>query len=170
MTQAPAAIFKIPTKSPQLTRGKAARPAARAKTGRPATGRVLANGAGRTATRGGGEVIELECGITVYPAREEKGRWRAVWREDGKRQQCEASSEEKLAARLEKVTDRLAADAGRLGLRLTMTHRTSTGAGNTLIGAMPGDSRETTMTIKARRPLRAKGRDWPWPRHLAPVR
>jgi hypothetical protein len=50
----------------------------------------------------------------VYPAREEKGRWRAVWYEDGKRQQCEASSEEKLAARLEKVTERLAADAPNL--------------------------------------------------------
>jgi hypothetical protein len=56
-------------------------------------------------------VIELECGITVYPAREEKGRWRAVWHEDGQRQQCEASSEEKLAAKLDKVTVRLAADA-----------------------------------------------------------
>lgn len=61
--------------------------------------------------RGGGEVIELEYGITVYPAGEEKGRWRAVWYEDGERQQCEASSEEKLAAKLEKVTERLAADA-----------------------------------------------------------
>jgi integrase len=56
-------------------------------------------------------VIELEHGITVYPAREEKGRWRAVWYEDGQRQQCEASSEDKLAVRLEKVTERLAADA-----------------------------------------------------------
>jgi hypothetical protein len=36
---------------------------------------------------------------------------RAVWYENGERQQCEASSEEKLAARLEKVTERLAADA-----------------------------------------------------------
>jgi hypothetical protein len=111
MTQAAPAVFKIPTKSPQPAHGKAGRPAGRAKAGRPATGRVLANGAGRTATRGGGEVIELEHGITVYPAREEKGRWRAVWYEDGERQQCETSSEEKLAARLEKVTERLAADA-----------------------------------------------------------
>ena len=68
-------------------------------------------GTGRAATRGGGEVIELEYGITVYPAREEPGRWRAVWYEDGQRQQCEAASEEKLAARLEKVTERLAAGA-----------------------------------------------------------
>ncbi len=60
---------------------------------------------------GGGEVIELEYGITVYPAREEQGRWRAVWHENGERHQCEAASEEKLAARLEKVTERLEADA-----------------------------------------------------------
>jgi hypothetical protein len=111
MTPDAPAVFKIPTESPQLTRGKPARTAARATARRPATGRVLANGAGRTATRGGGEVIELEHGIVVYPARSEGGRWRAVWHEDGRRQQCEASSEEKLAAKLEKVTERLTADA-----------------------------------------------------------
>jgi integrase len=113
---AAAAVFKISTESPQLAsprsaRGKGARPAARAKAGRPAPTRSLANGTGRAATRGGGEVIELEYGITVYPAREEHGRWRAVWYEDGERQQCEAASEEKLAAKLEKVTERLEADA-----------------------------------------------------------
>jgi hypothetical protein len=43
------------------------------------------SGTGRTATMGGGEVIELERGITVYPPREEPGRWRAVWHEDGER-------------------------------------------------------------------------------------
>jgi integrase len=111
MTQALPASFKIPTKSPQLARGKAARPAGRAKAGRRAPGRVLATGTGRAAARGGGEVIELEDGITVYPAREEPGRWRAVWYEDGQRQQCEAASEEKLAARLEKVSERLAVGA-----------------------------------------------------------
>ena len=47
----------------------------------------------------------------MYPARAEPGRWRAVWYEDGQRQQCEAASEEKLAARLEKVTERLAVGA-----------------------------------------------------------
>jgi integrase len=56
-------------------------------------------------------VVELECGITVYPAREEGGRWRAVWYENGERRQCEAVTEEKLAIKLEKVTERLAADA-----------------------------------------------------------
>jgi hypothetical protein len=77
MTEAAPAVFKIPTKSPQPAR-KAARPARRAKADRPVPGRVLAKGTGRAATRGGGEVIELEYGITVYPAREEPGRWRAA--------------------------------------------------------------------------------------------
>ena len=53
MAQAPAVSFKIPTKIPQPAHGKTARPAARARTGRPATGRVLARGTGRAATRGG---------------------------------------------------------------------------------------------------------------------
>ena len=105
MSQAPAAIFKIPTDSPQPVPGSSAKRSGRPKkasgTGH---GLVLAKGNGRAATRGGGEVIELDYGITVYPAREEHGRWRAVWYEDGERQQCEAASEEKLAAKLEKVT------------------------------------------------------------------
>jgi len=56
-------------------------------------------------------VIEMDCGITVYPARAERGRWRAVWYEDGQRQQCEAVTEDRLATKLEKVTERLEADA-----------------------------------------------------------
>ena len=55
--------------------------------------------------------------ITVYPAREEQGRWRAVWHENSARQQCEAASEEKLAAKLAKVTERLEADAPNMTLR-----------------------------------------------------
>jgi hypothetical protein len=51
------------------------------------------------------------------PAREEPGRWRAVWHENGARQQCEAASEEKLAAKLAKVTERLEADAPNMTLR-----------------------------------------------------
>jgi hypothetical protein len=117
MAQEAPARTKIPTKSPQPARGKAARPVARAKVGRTARCRVLVTGTGRAATRGGGEVLELECGISVYPAREEQGRWRAVWYENGERQQCEAASEEKLAAKLEKVTERLEADAPNMKLR-----------------------------------------------------
>ena len=102
MSQLPPAVFKIPTKSPQAARGAAFR---------RASGQLRAGGTGRVASRGGGEVIELEYGITVYPARSEGGRWRAVWHEAGRREQCEAATEEKLAAKLVTVTARLAADA-----------------------------------------------------------
>jgi integrase len=112
MTQEASAQNKIPTESPQRVRSGASRPARRSnKTGRPARSKVLVSGTGRESTRGGGEVIELGCGITVYPARSVGGRWRAVWYEAGERQQCEAATEERLAARLEKVTERLRADA-----------------------------------------------------------
>jgi hypothetical protein len=114
MAQEAPARAKIPTKSPQPARGRVAR---QAKSSRTAPGRMLASGTGRAATRGGGPVIELECGITVYPAREEQGRWRVVWHENGARQQCEAASEEKLAAKLAKVTERLEADAPNMTLR-----------------------------------------------------
>ena len=112
MTQAAPAQTKIPTESPQPSRKRAAPAAGRPKkTSSPARARVLAGSTGRAATRGGGEVIELECGITVYPARSEGGWWRAVWTEAGERQQCEAATEAKLAPKLEKVAERLQADA-----------------------------------------------------------
>ena len=114
MAQEASVWTKIPTKSPQPARSRAAR---QAKSSRTAPGRMLAGGTGRAATRGGGPVIELECGITVYPAREEQGRWRAVWHENGERQQCEAASEDKPAAKLAKVTERLEADAPNMTLR-----------------------------------------------------
>jgi integrase len=98
MTQAPASIFKIPTESPQPAPGKAAKPSRAKKAPHVSRSPVLASGNGRAATRGNGEVIELECGITVYPARSEGGRWRAVWYEDGQRQQCEAATGDKLMA------------------------------------------------------------------------
>jgi integrase len=111
MAQSAPVRIKIPTKIPQPPPAGAARPA-RPKARRAARSRVLAGGAGRPATRGDGNlVIELEYGITVYPARDGQDRWRAVWYENGTRRQCEAISEERLAARLEKVTERLAADA-----------------------------------------------------------
>ena len=55
-------------------------------------------------------MIELVNGVTVYPGRWVGDRWRAVWAEGGRRRQCQAVSEERLAAKLEKVQQRLAAD------------------------------------------------------------
>ena len=117
MAQAPAAIVKIPTVSPQFVPDRPVKPSVpvQAPRTRKAPGArrspVFATGSGRAAQRGSGEVIELECGVTVYPARAEGARWRAVWHEDGQRRQCEAPTEEKLAAKLEKVEIRLEADA-----------------------------------------------------------
>ena len=62
-------------------------------------------------TMPGRVVIELEWGVTVYPARGAGDRWRAVWYENGQRRQCESVSEDRLAARLDKVTERLATGA-----------------------------------------------------------
>jgi integrase len=56
-------------------------------------------------------VVEVDGGITVYPARCAGDRWRAVWYEDGRRRQCQAPSEQGLATKIAKVSERLAADA-----------------------------------------------------------
>jgi hypothetical protein len=116
MGQIPAAVSKFPTESPQPAPVKV--PARRARPAKQRAGstrtQLLASGSERAASRGGGEVIALDCGITVYPARGESGRWRAIWHEDGKRQQCEAASEEKLAAKLQKVKTRLEAEAPKM--------------------------------------------------------
>jgi hypothetical protein len=84
---------------------------ARPKAASLAAGRV-AGIETRAATRGDGKVIELELGITVYPPRDTGGRWRAAWHEDGLRKQCESVSQDKLAAKLEKVRQRLAMGRG----------------------------------------------------------
>jgi hypothetical protein len=59
--------------------------------------------------RQGRTVIETPEGITVYPARCEGERWRCGTR-TGERRGCQAASEDRLAASLEKVAIRPAAD------------------------------------------------------------
>ena len=66
MTQAPAAVFKIPTESPQPARGKASR-ARKAAAAQPRAASRVAGVETRAATRGDGNAIELGLGITVYP-------------------------------------------------------------------------------------------------------
>jgi hypothetical protein len=109
-------LLKIPTRIPQLAPAGARRPAGAGRrrpqsSSAPQPGGLL-RGEARMATRGDDRlVVELEWGITVYPARVEGDRWRAVWQENGERRQCEAVSEPRLAEKLEKVTERLAAGA-----------------------------------------------------------
>jgi hypothetical protein len=105
---------KIPTSSPQLAAAGSLRPA-RGRAGQPVSGSVLALAAGRMTTRSDDRVVvELGCGVTVYPARFAGDRWRAVWEENGRRRQCESVTEDGLAGRLEPVIERLTADAPNL--------------------------------------------------------
>jgi integrase len=60
---------------------------------------------------GGRTVVEMECGITVYPPEAPEELWRAVFIEDGRRRYRQAVSEQKLALKLAKVTERLRACA-----------------------------------------------------------
>jgi integrase len=55
--------------------------------------------------------VELDCGITVYPPETEGEPWRAVFTENGQRRYRQAATEARLAAKLEKVRERLEADA-----------------------------------------------------------
>jgi hypothetical protein len=87
---------------------------------------------------GGRAVIETPEGITVYPARQDGDRWRAVWYENGQRQQCQAAAEDKLAASLDKVAVRLAADAPNM-LRTRDDLIERPGRGGAARGACGGD-------------------------------
>jgi hypothetical protein len=121
MAQSAPVWAKIPTENPQPPRPAATGPASRTRPARTSSRPAALSGTGRAATRSSGRVVvELEWGVTVYPARREGDRWRAVWYEGGRRRQCEAVAEDKLAAKVTKVTEvaevtevtgRLAADA-----------------------------------------------------------
>src|SRR5260221_5208730 len=104
---------KITTKNPQRPRAGVSRigPVG-ARPRRAVHGVGLVSGERREGTRGEGRVVvEVAGGITVYPARHPGDRWRAVWYENGQRRQCQSVTEAGLAARLEKVSVRLAAAA-----------------------------------------------------------
>jgi integrase len=102
---------KINTKTTQPLRDGAAGRAARRRN-RATQGPARLSGDMRESVRGSGRVVvELECGIMVYPPQRDGEPWRAVWVENGRRRFREAVTEEKLAGKLEMVTERLRADA-----------------------------------------------------------
>ena len=81
--------------------------------GRPARRPARVGGDARGSVRDPGrQVVELDCGITVYPPETEGEPWRAVFTENGQRRYRQAATEARLAAKLEKVKERLQADAG----------------------------------------------------------
>jgi len=59
-------------------------------------------------------VIELGLGILVYPPETDREPWRATFTEHGQRKYRQGSTEAKLAAKLEKVRERLSAGAANM--------------------------------------------------------
>jgi integrase len=83
--------------------------------GRPARRPARVAGDARGSVRDPGrQVVELDCGITVYPPEAEGEPWRAVFTENGQRRYRQAATEAGLAAKLEKIRERLEVDAPNL--------------------------------------------------------
>jgi integrase len=59
-------------------------------------------------------VIELDLGILVYPPEADGEPWRATFTENGQRKFRQGATEAKLAEKLEKVRERLSADAANM--------------------------------------------------------
>jgi len=115
MAQSAPAQTKINTKATQPARGRAARPpAGRRKAGQPAKEPRVSGDARESVREPARVVIEVEGGITVYPPEVEGEPWRAVFTENGERRYRQGATEARLAAKLEKVAERLAADAPRM--------------------------------------------------------
>ncbi len=110
MTQAAAARTKINTKVTQPAPGQPTRrPARPGKPGRAAKGPRVSGDARESVRQPDRPVIELEFGILVYPPETDGEPWRATFTENGQRKFRQGTTEAKLAAKLEKVRERLQA-------------------------------------------------------------
>jgi integrase len=100
---------KINTNPTQPGRDRAARRApGKAKTAGRGRGPARVSGDTRESVRDSARVVvEAECGILVYPPEEAGEPWRAVFTENGRRRYRQAMTEAELAAKLEKVMERL---------------------------------------------------------------
>src|SRR5271166_4869105 len=100
---------KINTNPTQLACDRAAQRApVGGKKSRGGRGPARVSGDTRESVRDSARVVvEAECGILVYPPEEAGEPWRAVFTENGRRRFRQAMTEAELAAKLEKVTDRL---------------------------------------------------------------
>jgi hypothetical protein len=103
MAQAAASRTKINTEPTQAASGQASRlPAGRGKARRPARGQARVSGDARRSARDPGRpVIELDCGITVYPTESRGGR-------------CLPRTGGGGSGRLDKVRERLQAGASNM--------------------------------------------------------
>jgi hypothetical protein len=106
---------KINTKVTQPPSGQRSRPpAGPRKPGRPHNGPRVSGDARESVRQPDRPVIELDFGILVYPPETDGEPWRATFTENGQRRFRQGATEAKLAERLEKVRERLAAEAGNL--------------------------------------------------------
>ena len=86
------------------------------------------------------EIIEMRHGITVYPPAADGLPWRAVFTENGRQRYRQAVTEAGLAAKLAKVTERLAAEADNMerpGADLIASFEGASGLANVHV---PGDA------------------------------
>jgi integrase len=116
MAQTAPARTKINTEITQAASGQASRrPPGRVGQRGPARAQARVAGDIRGSARDPGRaVVELDNGITVYPPEAEGEPWRAVFLEDGQRRYRQAATEEKLAAKLALVIERLEAEASNM--------------------------------------------------------
>ena len=115
MAHAALARTKINTEVTQPARSRGTRsPAGPRKAGRPPGGPRVSGEARESARHPDRPVVELGCGIVVYPPEADGEPWRAVFTENGQRRYRQGATEEKLAAKLEKVTERLSAGAANM--------------------------------------------------------
>ena len=111
MAQAALTRTKINTKPTQLARKADPAFQGRPRAGRPSQGHRVSGDARSSARDASRVVVGLEHGITVYLPEADGEPWRAVFRENGQRRCRQGATEAKLAAKLEKVRERLAACA-----------------------------------------------------------
>ena len=118
MAQEPPARTKINTRATQPARGSTALPPSRGrrKAARAAEGPRVSGETRESVRHPARAVIEMGHGITVYPPEAAGEPWRATFTENGRRRYRQGATEEKLAARLDKVRERLAAGAPNMEL------------------------------------------------------
>jgi hypothetical protein len=115
MAQSAPARTKINTKVTQPAPGRPSqRPAGRPWPGRPPKGPRVSGDARDSVRQSARPVIELDFGILVYPPETHGEPWRAVFTENGQRRYRQGATEAKLAEKLEKVRERLQADAANM--------------------------------------------------------
>jgi hypothetical protein len=112
MARSALARTKINTEVTQLGPGRGSRPPAGSrKPGRQPKGPRVGGDARESVRQPDRPVIELDFGILVYPPEADGEPWRAVFIENGQRKFRQGATEAKLAEKLEKVKERLQAEA-----------------------------------------------------------